>query len=154
MCSKLSHWQRKENRSAFTGVSLSPGPPAVTGHHPPDSGEANSCAFKLVDAVEALENPEELVGVLGVEAHTVVTDHKHRLSRIHTDMAHLNHRRVAWPRVLDRVLKKVGQDLAEHGRVARDPRKSRQTPVDPPPLGFPIEACSYFRGERVKVHHR
>src|SRR3990172_2250701 len=61
-------------RRAFVHFCLGPGTPAVALDDALDNGEADARAFVFLGAMQALEDPEEFVGVAHVEAHAVVAD--------------------------------------------------------------------------------
>ena len=50
--------------------------------HAPDVGQADAGALELLRAVQPLEDAEELLDVLHVEAHTVVADEEDELARL------------------------------------------------------------------------
>src|SRR3954468_19075945 len=66
--------QREVEGRAGARAALGPGAAAVALHDAADVGEADPGALELLVAVQALEDAEELVGVLHVEADAVVPD--------------------------------------------------------------------------------
>src|ERR1051326_4891746 len=64
----------KLNRCAFVDFRLGPDPAAVTKNDTLRDSEADAVTFELIAAVETLKDAEKLVGILHVEAGTVVTD--------------------------------------------------------------------------------
>src|SRR5919201_778183 len=70
--------QSKEKGRTVARPGIGPHPPAVAVDDALDDGQAHPRPLVLLGAVEALEDAEELVGVLHVEPDAVVPDEVHR----------------------------------------------------------------------------
>ena len=71
--------QSNPERRPLVGPALGPHPPAMPGNDPLDDGEPDPGTWEL-GAMETLEDAEELVDILHVEAGAVIADEIHRLA--------------------------------------------------------------------------
>ena len=118
---------------AVLGGSFGPDAAAVAFDDAFDVGQADAGAFEVAGVVEALEDAEELGGVLGIEAGSVVADEEgEKLGAGGGGFdADLNGGGRAAAGELDGVGQEIGDDLAEEGAVAEDGWEGLDTPIDP-----------------------
>ena len=67
-------WDGEIKRRPFIEFGLRPDPSAVPLDDALDQGQAHAGSFKLIIAVQPLEDAEEFVGVFRVEADAIVLD--------------------------------------------------------------------------------
>src|SRR5580658_128954 len=108
-------WREREYR-AVVHLAFGPHPSAVPGNHPMHDGESDARAAKLVGAVQALENAEELVRIIHIESDPVVPD---RVLILRSDFAtaDFDARAGLFAAVFDGVGDQVGPYLAEQSRI-------------------------------------
>src|SRR5579859_6209979 len=97
-------------RSALVQFRLRPDTAPVFLHDALHRGQAYSGAFEVFGAVHALENAEQLSGILHVESHTVVADEDDREALLLLS-SNLDHRPSAWPCELESIQQQVLENL-------------------------------------------
>jgi hypothetical protein len=70
----MTNWDGDNEGSAFSQCAFCVDSATVTIRDSATDGEADACTFKLVAAVEPLEDCEDFVEVFLVEANSVVLD--------------------------------------------------------------------------------
>src|SRR5947199_9461558 len=99
--------------------------------NPPRCGQADPGPWKITLAVEALESPEEPVGIDHVATDPVVLDEDARFA-IHHLATHGDDRRLLGARELPGVVDEVGEQDAHKAPVARRGDARRDVDVDLP----------------------
>src|SRR5947207_5618831 len=82
---------RKVEGRPFVRVAFGPNTTAVSANNPIDGGKADAATFELAFGMKAVKGSEQFLGLLHVEADTIVTD-ENRLFTINGGLAHLNPR--------------------------------------------------------------
>ena len=108
-------------RGAFSSITDCPYPPAVTANDPLYQGQTHARALILRPGMQSVEDIEQPIGVLHVEAHSIIADIVGAALRLE---AELDKRILPVPGELDGVGKEVGHDASEHGLVPRDQWRS------------------------------
>src|ERR1043166_166543 len=109
---KFSFTQGEIKRGAVVHLRFGPNPAAVSMHDAVHNGQSHTGALKLVGGVQPLENAEEPLGVLHVEARAVVL-HEINALILSSLRADFDHGRIAVSRVLQRVGEQVKKDLVQ-----------------------------------------
>jgi hypothetical protein len=78
---------------------------------PLHNGEAHASPLVFIGAMEPLEHPEELIGMMHIEAGAIISDKVHRRAVRFRSAADLDGGGVSVARKLDRVAEQVRQDL-------------------------------------------
>src|SRR4051812_38745552 len=91
--------------------------------------QSDAGPFEILHAVQALEDPEELVREFHVEADSVVADVDGSSLRHHA-AADLDDRVLAGASELCRIAEQVGEDLLYQPRIALDRREPLNTPFN------------------------
>src|SRR5947209_7609961 len=102
----ISVRQREIENRSFSGLPFAPGLPSVPMHNPLHRCQADAMAFILMGRMQTLERSEQLVGVLHVEAHSVVPHEKRRFAP-RRSAAKFNSRRVMLARKLPRISEQI-----------------------------------------------
>src|SRR5271155_786127 len=115
--------------------SFRPNPATMFLHDTMDGGQSHTRAFKVFVTVKALEDSEQFIGILHVEANAVVPHEEHLLAFV-LSVSDLNDR--VWPRarVLDCIGKQVLKHLPDQNRVAFQGRKTTDFPLHVAPCSF------------------
>src|SRR6266576_4643343 len=115
-----------------------------------DGSETDPGAFEILGAMQPLENAEQLIRVLHIEANAVIA-HEHGGIAIHFKVADLNHRTRPRPRVFDGIGKKVGENLFHQAGVAKDGWEGMNPPVNRASFGFAFEINQDIIDQRSKL---
>src|SRR5689334_5309570 len=92
--------------------------------------EADAAALEVLRAMKPLEDSEQLVGVLHVEAHAVVPDVDDVLGARNVDRADLDARPLPRARVLQRVPQEVPEHEEQERRIAANGGQTVEDPLD------------------------
>src|SRR5438477_351725 len=98
--------QSEEEGRAAAGRGLGPDASAMAPHDPCCRRQTQTDAFKLLLAMQALKQAEELVGIFHVEADAVIANEKYAI-RLPADLDHTS-------RLVAAVLEGVGQQVGEY----------------------------------------
>src|SRR5690625_868174 len=140
--------QGEEQGSAFARCAVGPHPAAMPVNHALNGGQANACARELRLVVEASKVREQLLGMLHVEARTVVPDEEHPFTILLPDAEH-HAGVVAQGGVLPGVLQHVLQHDPQQVRVALHPAVAVRLELDGP-FGLPFVQLA---GELLRYAH-
>src|SRR5690606_30486277 len=128
-CAVVQVGQGKVEGCALVEPSLGPDATAVAFDDPPHAGQTDAGAFEFLHAVQTLEHPKQLRGVLHVEADAVVAnvDHRFPFVTLGTD---LDAGRRAVAAVLDGVADQVAQHHVDEGGIGDHPGHRLELPFD------------------------
>src|SRR5262245_21041472 len=94
----------------------------MTRHHAVHNREADTRTRKLVDAVQALKNAEELIVIAHVESDPVILDTVHRFT-LQFLTAYLHAWLIAFGGVFDRIADEIYPYLPQHRAIAHGRRQ-------------------------------
>src|SRR6266478_3340461 len=115
------------SKGEIKGGPLADGPfgpdgPAVSSHNSFYRRQSDACAFEVLGPMQPLKNAEQFVGILHVEADSIVSDKDSRAT-VFVERADLDDRPIAREGVLDGVGQQIGKDLSHQTRIALDCRQ-------------------------------
>ena len=138
--------QGKEERRAAIGGGLRPNAAVVLANDALHGRQADSGPFELLSPMKALEDAEKLVGVLHVEADTVVANVDNRLP-VGDDLADLYHRFFARSRELHGIRQQIREHDVHQARIAHRKRKGVDSPFDVAIRDFCLHVRQHLRDE-------
>ena len=121
-------------------------------HDPPDIGQPNPGAFKIFHAVQPLEDSEQLVGILHVKPHSVVTHENDEFVRVSVLATDFDLSRVSRASVLDGICQQVDKNLTEHGYVPSCPWQAAAFPDDVTSLGVSLQGLECLLHQGFQIH--
>src|SRR5512138_3893365 len=114
----------------FADFALCPGAPAVAADDASHIGQADASALKLLDVVQTLEHPEELVCLCHVEANAVIAHIYDGLAGRLLYGPDLDAGRMPIARELEGVRNQVAKDQPQHRPVAHGTWQRSNIPDD------------------------
>src|SRR5690349_259476 len=97
-----------------------------------DIGQPDTSTLEVFLKMQPLKHTKQLVGVLHVKTHTVVSNKENRFRGCTWLTAHLDNCRIPRPRVFNRVGKEINQHLPQQSRIGSHLRKIVRFPKDVP----------------------
>jgi hypothetical protein len=105
----FGHWpgaKGKKERGAMIYFRFGPNLASVLSNDSLNGRQANACALEIFLAMKALEDTKKLIGIFGIEAHTIVTD-KNRSGCGETARADLDYGGLAAAGKFERIAKQI-----------------------------------------------
>src|SRR5882724_12900852 len=115
-----------------------------------DGGKSNACSLKIFGAVEALEDGEQLAGVLFVEACAVVAN-KGDGRAVLIELADFDDGKFAPTAVFEGIRNQIREYLLYQAGVAIYRRQSANAPIDSTACVFGLEFGEHFLEQGVEV---
>ena len=90
-----------------------PHPPAMPGNHPAHAGQPNPRAFKFFAVMQPLKSPKQAIRILRVKSDAVIANRIDHLFALHHRRTNFNFRRIARPRILQRIRNQIHEHLPQ-----------------------------------------
>src|SRR6266478_2319065 len=103
----------------------------------------SACSFEVLLAVQALKDTKQLVGILHIEAHSVVPNEVDKLT-FDRHLPDVNHGGVAGACVFGSVGEQVVIYLLHQSRIAVNKRQIADLPLNIPVLRFVLQVSEDF----------
>src|SRR5207302_4166903 len=124
--------------SPLVNGGLGPDSTAVLADDAIDRGEADTGAFELLGAMQALKYAEQFVGIFHVEPDTIVANEDGRIAIV-LNAADLDKGDRAWTSIFDGVGEQVGENDFHEAGITGKSWQRQDAPIDLAAFGFAFE---------------